>query len=103
MRISYDETSHGLFIIFADRPSEDSEDVAPGIVVDYDKSGTPIAIELEDVRGLVDEAVLRRLTKPRIESGSDLREYRERLGLTQQTLGNLLGIPRNTIARWERD
>ncbi len=31
-----------------------------------------------------------------------LKEKRERLGLTQDELGKILGTTRNTIARWER-
>lgn len=30
-----------------------------------------------------------------------LRSLRDRLGLTQAQLGNLLGVTRNTVARWE--
>ena len=102
MRLAYDRPSRGLFIILADGRSTRSEDVAPGIVVDYDGAGKPVAIELEDVRGLVDEEALDQMTNPRIRTGEDLREYRERIGMSQEQLGQLLEIPRNTVARWER-
>jgi transcriptional regulator with XRE-family HTH domain/uncharacterized protein YuzE len=103
MRLAYDKNSHGLFITFADRPSASSEDIAPGIVVDFDRDGKAVAIEVEDVRGIVDEKVLARLVEPKIRKGADLREFRERFGLTQQQLGDALDLPRNTIARWERE
>lgn len=35
-------------------------------------------------------------------TGNDLRDARHGLGLSQAGLGALLGIPPNTIARWER-
>lgn len=35
-------------------------------------------------------------------TGSDLRVARVRLALTQQQFAALLGVTRNTVARWER-
>jgi transcriptional regulator with XRE-family HTH domain len=35
-------------------------------------------------------------------TGSELRTRRQALGWTQQALAERLGVPRNTIARWER-
>src|SRR5262249_44014200 len=35
-------------------------------------------------------------------SPEGLVERRQALGLTQRALGDLLGVPRNTVARWER-
>jgi transcriptional regulator with XRE-family HTH domain/uncharacterized protein YuzE len=81
----------------------ESKEVAPGIVVDFDKDGKPIAVELEDVAAVMDPRELQALVHPRISKGADLRSFRERLGLTQEQLGALIDIPRNTIARWERD
>lgn len=34
-------------------------------------------------------------------NGTDIRERRRKLGLTQKQLGQILGIPDNTISRWE--
>ena len=103
MNISYDKESHGLYIRLADGKYDESEELAPGIVFDFDADGRPLAIELEDIRGFIDEKSLRAIIEPHINRGADLREYRERLGMTQEALGELLGIPKNTIARWERD
>ncbi len=102
MRIAYDKGSHGLYIRFSPETYVESEEVSPGGVIDFDERGKPIALEIEDARGMLDEPALRGLSEPRISSGADLRDFRERLGLTQQLLGRLLGIPKNTIARWER-
>ena len=104
MRISYDEESRGLMIAFGDPVHyAESKEVAPGIVVDFNKDGKPIAVELEDVAAVMDPRELEALVHPRISKGADLRSFRERLGLTQEQLGALIDIPRNTIARWERD
>lgn len=104
MRISYDETSRGLLIAFGD-PSRYrvSKEIVPGVVVDFDEDGKALAVELEDVAAVVDPREVRDLVYPRITKGADLKAFRERLGLTQEQLGGLIDIPRNTIARWERE
>jgi len=38
-----------------------------------------------------------------IMTGAELRGIRERLGLTQAAFGELVGVRRNTVARWERE
>lgn len=104
MRVSYDQKSRGLFIHFGDpKKYVESREVAEGLVVDFDADGRPIGIEIEDTEAVVDARAIARLLKPRIRNGSDLRRFREQLDLSQQELGALLEIPRNTIARWERD
>jgi len=35
-------------------------------------------------------------------TGTELREWRERVGLTQAHLAARLGVSENTVARWER-
>ena len=55
MRISYDEESRGLMIAFGDAAHYvESREVAPGVVVDFDKDGKPLAVELEDVAAVMD-------------------------------------------------
>jgi transcriptional regulator with XRE-family HTH domain len=36
-------------------------------------------------------------------TGAKVREQRLALGLTQQGLADILGVSRNTVARWERE
>lgn len=36
-------------------------------------------------------------------TGKKLREYRKKLGLTQESLAEKLGTTGNTVARWERE
>lgn len=103
MKMAYDENSRGLWIQISEAKAHASEDIAPGVVADYDRSGRLVAIEIEDVNGIVDSEALRQLIRPKINSGADIRMFREQIGLTQDQLGAALGIPRNTIARWERN
>lgn len=35
--------------------------------------------------------------------GKKIKEYRKKLGLTQEKLGAALGVRGNTVARWEND
>jgi DNA-binding XRE family transcriptional regulator/uncharacterized protein YuzE len=104
MKISYDDKSGGLLISFGD-PSDyhESKEIAPGVVVDFDGQGKALAVELEDASAVVDPDEIQRLVHPQIRNGSDLRSFRERLGLTQGQLGDVIDVPRNTIARWERE
>lgn len=103
MRLGYDEATHALFIRFSGKPSYESEEVSPGIVVDFDRKGRPVAIEMEDVRGIADPSKLKAFSAKSVGKGDDLRTYREALGMTQYELAQALQLPRNTIARWERD
>ncbi|HEV8661308.1 MAG TPA: helix-turn-helix domain-containing protein [Thermoanaerobaculia bacterium] len=104
MRLQYDDSSRGLLISFGDpKRYSESREVADGVVVDFDAKGKPLAIELEDADAIIDTNALLQLLQPRIDNGDALRSFRERLGMTQQQLGDALEIPRNTIARWERD
>ncbi len=32
---------------------------------------------------------------------SRIREFRKTVGMTQQTLGDILNVPQSTVARWE--
>ena len=43
-----------LYIKLADGTSTESEEVAPGIVLDFDKHSRAIGIEIEDASNLID-------------------------------------------------
>ena len=101
--ISYDKETHGVLLRLRGGRYETSEEIRPGLVIDFDSEGEPIAIEFEDVRGFMNEANLEKIVRPRIRKGADLRTFRERIGRTQEALADALQLPRNTIARWERD
>jgi uncharacterized protein YuzE/transcriptional regulator with XRE-family HTH domain len=104
MRIRYDADSRGLLIAFADaKHYAESQEVAPGVVVDFDRKGRALAIELEDVAAVTNPSAVLDIVAPQIRNGADLRKFRDALSMSQQGLGDALGVPRNTVARWERD
>ncbi len=36
-------------------------------------------------------------------TGKELKEYREKIGVTQEQLSEALQVASNTVSRWERD
>jgi uncharacterized protein YuzE len=46
MKTHYDSGADAVHISFVDAPSLDSEEVAPGIVIDYDAEGRIVALEV---------------------------------------------------------
>lgn len=42
-------------------------------------------------------------TMPFVMTHSELREFRERLGLSQEQLAEKLKVARNTVSRWENE
>lgn len=46
MKIRYDPETDSLRILLRDAPVEDSDEVNPGLILDYDASGTPVAVEI---------------------------------------------------------
>ena len=110
MRYFYDRETDSLYLTLAERKKyNDSVEAAPGVVLDFDKNGRLIGIDLERASRTVDvdslelheEPVNAALRATKIE-GAQLRRERDALGLTQAELGRRLGVNPNTIARWER-
>ena len=54
MEIQYDRASDMLYIGLRSRPSVESEEVVPGIVLDYDKDNGVVGIEITDSSKLAD-------------------------------------------------
>lgn len=116
MKYVYDRSTDSLAITFAEgRRYRDSEEISDGVVIDYDTSGRPFAIEFPDrASRFVDTARLAsgreiHVAHPDVPprrshplSGSEIRARRDQLGMTQSQLGQRIGVPANTIARWER-
>ena len=48
MRISYDEKTDALYLRLKETPYYESDEVKPGILLDYDDKGNLIAIEILD-------------------------------------------------------
>lgn len=49
MRINYDQQEDALYIRFYEAPYEESDEVRPGVIVDYDGEGRVIGMEILDV------------------------------------------------------
>lgn len=47
MRLNYDAATDSLYIHLAERPSVDSDEVADGVVLDYDAAGALVGIDVQ--------------------------------------------------------
>jgi uncharacterized protein YuzE len=63
MRISYHADTDSLYIDLSARPSAESREVSPGVVLDFDAAGDIVGIDIENARGKLDleELTLRKL------------------------------------------
>jgi len=50
----YDPTTDMLVVIFRGKASVESEEIAPGIVLDFDEDGNIVSMEIEDASKRVD-------------------------------------------------
>jgi len=48
VKLSYFPETDSLYIDLADRPSADSEEIADGIVLDYDENGHLVGIDIDN-------------------------------------------------------
>lgn len=48
MKVTYDTEVDILRIILSDKPIEESDEDKPGIIIDYDKDGNVVGIEILD-------------------------------------------------------
>jgi len=46
MRLNVDREADALYLSLSDKPAHESEEVSPGIVVDYDEHGNAVGIEM---------------------------------------------------------
>jgi uncharacterized protein YuzE len=54
MKLHYDAESDSLYIDLSDRPSVDSNEVADGVVLDFDAEGLLVGIDIEHASRRVD-------------------------------------------------
>lgn len=48
MKIDYDQASDILSMLFSSTPVEESDEVKPGVILDYDALGNVVGIEILD-------------------------------------------------------
>ncbi|MEW6049382.1 MAG: DUF2283 domain-containing protein [Bacillota bacterium] len=46
MKVRYDPETDSLCILLRDVPVDESDEVNPGLIVDYDANGLPVAVEI---------------------------------------------------------
>ena len=54
MRLNYDAETDSLYIDLAAAPSSDSQEIADGLVVDYDDRGRVVGIDIQHASEFVD-------------------------------------------------
>ena len=54
MRVEYEPDSDMMYVGLGEGVSTESQEVAPGIVLDFDANGRVLGIEIEDASKLID-------------------------------------------------
>ncbi|MFT5140545.1 MAG: putative transcriptional regulator [Lysobacterales bacterium] len=65
--------------------------------------GEDVAISIEDVTGLHRAIAASLIEKQELLNGKEIRFLRKELDLSQRTLGLLLAVTDQSIAKWEKD
>ena len=55
MRVRIDQSADAIYLNLTDRPIEGSEEVADGIIVDYDAEGRIVEVEILDASKRTDD------------------------------------------------
>ena len=61
MRTEYDPEANALYVRFSDEDVDHTEEVRPGIIMDFDARGHVIGIEMLDAKKILSEAALKSL------------------------------------------
>jgi len=62
MRVKVDMESDALYFRLCEEPVEESEEVASGIILDYDRAGNVVGIEILGIKGRFPPGELAQLT-----------------------------------------
>lgn len=54
MRLSYHKDTDSLYIHLSERSGKEAHEVAPGIVIDFDKEGKAVGIDIEHAQNVLD-------------------------------------------------
>jgi uncharacterized protein YuzE len=69
MNHSYDSEVDVLCFQFSNEPIDESDEVEPGVIVDYDKNGNVVSIELLDSSTLNFSQLMHKLTAATVSAG----------------------------------
>lgn len=58
MRLSYHKDTDSLYIHLVERPGVEADEVAPGIVIDFDSHGKPVGIDIDHAKNVIDLTTL---------------------------------------------
>ena len=50
MKVTYDSEVDVLHVLFSNAPIEESDEDKPGVILDYDKDGNVVAVEILDAQ-----------------------------------------------------
>ena len=54
MKLSYYADTDSLYIHLVERPGVEAHEVAHGVVVDFDKDGKPVGIDIEHAQNVIE-------------------------------------------------
>ncbi len=54
MRISYHSDTDSVYIHLTEKPGIEADEVASGIVIDFDENGKPVGIDIENAKNILD-------------------------------------------------
>ena len=63
MKLSYYPDTDSVYIDLSEKPSVDSQEVSPGVVIDYDEKGNIVGIDIDNAKNKLElnELVLSKL------------------------------------------
>ena len=61
MKLKVDHEADALYLSLRDTPASESEELAPGIIVDFDENGQAVGIEMLHLSRRASEAEVQRL------------------------------------------
>lgn len=64
MKLSYDPATDSLYIDLNERASVDSDEIAPGVVIDLDSDGNVVGIDFQHASKLLDLTKLEATSLP---------------------------------------
>lgn len=64
MKLNYYKETDSLYIDLSNRPSAESQEVAPGVVLDFDDDGTLVGIDIDNASKILDLTKLETVSVP---------------------------------------